>query len=78
MDDFAAIDGKKFKIDSQRLFYSLQWLHNGTPPDFHLQLVRDSREWFDSIATSLLGVLTRHSPRLCERLRAATAPGCAT
>lgn len=32
---------KKFKIEPQCLLYSLQWLHKGTPPDLHLQLVRD-------------------------------------
>jgi predicted DNA-binding transcriptional regulator YafY len=36
-------EGKKFKIDPQRLLYSLQWLHNSSPPDFHLQLVRRAR-----------------------------------
>jgi hypothetical protein len=40
VEDAAALgaDGKKFKIDAQWLLYSLQW--KGTPPDFHLQLVR--------------------------------------
>jgi hypothetical protein len=46
VQDFAAAapteEGKRFKVDPQRLLYSLQWLHNGTPPDFNLQLVRDS------------------------------------
>jgi hypothetical protein len=37
---------KKFKIEPQRLLYSLQWKHNGTPPDFHLQLVRDPQVRF--------------------------------
>jgi hypothetical protein len=31
-------NGKKFKIDLQRLLYSLLWLHNATLPEFHLQL----------------------------------------
>jgi hypothetical protein len=34
-------DAKRFKVDPQRLLYSLQWRHNATPPDPHLQLVRD-------------------------------------
>jgi hypothetical protein len=38
----------KFKIEPQRLLYSSQWLHTGTPPDFHLQLVRDPALWFDA------------------------------
>jgi hypothetical protein len=33
-------DAKRFKIEPQRLLYSLQRLHNGTPPDFQLQLAR--------------------------------------
>jgi hypothetical protein len=49
-----------FKLDPQRLLYSLQWLHKGTPPDLHLQLVRESGEWFASAATSPLGALNRH------------------
>jgi hypothetical protein len=54
--------------------YSLQWLHNGTPPDLHLQLVRDPQLWFDFVATMLLGELTRRDPQLRDRLRAATGP----
>jgi hypothetical protein len=40
VEDAAALgaDGKKFKIDPRRLLYSLQWRHNGTPPDLYLQL----------------------------------------
>jgi hypothetical protein len=69
VQDFAAIDGMKFKIDPQRLLYSLQWQHNGTPPDLHLQLVRDPATWFDIVGTRLLGALTRHDPQLCARIR---------
>jgi hypothetical protein len=43
-------EGKKFKIDPRRLLYSLQWLHNGMPPDFNLQLVRDPALWFNFVA----------------------------
>lgn len=34
MEEAAAFgrDGKKFKIEPRRLPYSLQWLHNRTPP----------------------------------------------
>jgi hypothetical protein len=71
---FAAVNGKKFKLDPQRLLYSLQWLHKGTLPDLHWQLVRESGEWFDSVATSPLGALNRHDPQLRDRLWAATAP----
>jgi hypothetical protein len=74
VQDFTAAasggEGKKFKIDPQRLLYSLQWKHNGSPPDFHLQLVRDPQLWFDFVATMLLGELKRHDPRLRETLAA--------
>jgi hypothetical protein len=66
-------DAKKFKADLQRLLYSLQWRHNATPPDPHLQLVRDPQPWFDFVATMLLGALSKHDPQLQDRLRAATA-----
>jgi hypothetical protein len=67
--DFAAVDGNKFKIDPQRLLYSLRWQRNGTPPDLHLQLARDPATWFDVVGTRLLGALTRHDPQLCDRIR---------
>jgi hypothetical protein len=51
----------------------LQWLHNGTPPDLHLQLVRDPQLWFDRVGTSLLSALMRHDPQLCDRIRALVA-----
>jgi hypothetical protein len=61
-------EGKKFKIDPQRLLYSLQWLHNSSPPDFHLQLVRDPAIWFEFVGTVLLGALKRHDPNLRAKL----------
>jgi hypothetical protein len=60
-------EGKKFKIDQQRLLYSLHWKHEGTPPDIHLRLARDPRLRFDFVATALLGALNRHDPHR-ERL----------
>jgi hypothetical protein len=42
----------------------LRWRHNGTPPDLHLQLVRDPQLWFDFGATLPLDALTRHDPQL--------------
>jgi hypothetical protein len=62
---------KKFKVDPQRLLYSLQWKHNGTPPDFHLQLATEPALWFEFVATLLLGALSKHEPGLRDRLRAA-------
>jgi hypothetical protein len=57
-------DGKKFKIVPERLLYSLQWLHNGTPPDFQLQLVRDLQFWLDAVSPALLAELSEHVPEL--------------
>jgi hypothetical protein len=75
VQDFTAAaptgEGKRFKIDPRRLLYSLQWLHNGTPPDFHLQLVRDPQLWFDAVSLALLAELSRHVPELRDQLRAA-------
>jgi hypothetical protein len=67
-------DGKKFRFVPQRLLYPLQWKHNGTPPDLHLQLVSDPQQWFDMVSLTPLAELTRHDPQLRDRLRAATAP----
>jgi hypothetical protein len=59
VQDFTAAapggEGKKFKIDPQRLLYSLQWKHSGSPPDFHLQLVKEPALWFDFVAALLFG-----------------------
>ena len=73
LQDFAAVSGRKFKIDPRRLLYSLQWQHNGKPPDLHLQLVRDPATWFDIVGTRLLGALNRHDPQVCNRIRALAA-----
>jgi hypothetical protein len=51
--------------------YSLQWCHNATPPDLHLQLVRDPARWFAGVANLLVDELKRHDPRLRETLAAA-------
>lgn len=67
--DFADINGVKFKLDPQCLLYSLQWQHNGTPPDLHLQLVCARQLWFDRVASSLFGALNRHDPHLFDALR---------
>jgi hypothetical protein len=47
------------------LLYSLQWKHNGTSPDLHLQLVRDPQRWFDMVSVTLLAALSR-GDRSCE------------
>jgi hypothetical protein len=65
------VEGERtFKFDPTRLLYSLQWLHKATPPDFHLQLLRDPREWFDAVSLTLLAELSRHDPQLRDRLSA--------
>jgi hypothetical protein len=66
VQDFSAINGKKFKIDSRRLCFSLQWLHDAHPPDFHLTLVRNPRPCCDFVATLLFGELVRHDPQYAE------------
>jgi hypothetical protein len=48
-------DAKRFKIEPQRLLYSLQWRHNGTPPGLHLQLVNNPAICFEPVANMLLG-----------------------
>lgn len=59
----------KFKIQPHGLLYSLQRLHNGTPPDLHLQL-GEPQLWFEFATTMLLCALGRHDPQLCDRLHA--------
>ena len=41
-ESFDSVQGKGFKVEPQRLVYSLQRLHKAIPPDFHLQLVRNA------------------------------------
>jgi hypothetical protein len=41
--------------------YSLQWNHNGTPPKFELQLVRDPAMWFAAVSLALLAELANTS-----------------
>jgi hypothetical protein len=45
VEDAAAIgaNAKKFKVDPQRLLYSLQWRHNATPPHLQAPLGRRRR-----------------------------------
>jgi hypothetical protein len=50
------------------MLYALRRLHNGMPPDLHLQLVKDPALWCDFVATLLLGALTKHDPSLRDRL----------
>jgi hypothetical protein len=57
-------------MDSRRQLYALQWLHNGRSPNLHLAVVREPGEWFDSVATSLLGALNRHDLGLLDALLA--------
>jgi hypothetical protein len=60
-------DAKRFKIDPQRLLYSLQWKHNCTPPDFHLSLVQDLPEqWVSAADLVLLGELRRRAPEAID------------
>jgi hypothetical protein len=74
VQDFADLpNGKKFKIDPRCLFYSLQWKHNGIPPDFHLALVKNPQLWFDFVTTMLFDALNRHDPHLFDTLRAAAS-----
>jgi hypothetical protein len=64
---------KRLKVDPGRLLYSLRWKHNATPPDLHLQLVKEPDLWFEPVANLLLEALAKHDPGLRERLQAAAA-----
>jgi hypothetical protein len=71
VQDFTAAaptgEGKRFKIDPRRLLYSLQWLHNGTPPDLHLAFVQDLPEqWIGAANLVLLGALRRRAPEAID------------
>jgi hypothetical protein len=69
--NFDAIDGKKFKLDPQRILFSLQFKHNARPPDFELTLLGDAQRWFRRVANLLLEALKCHNPRQRETLAAA-------
>jgi hypothetical protein len=56
-------DGAAFKLDPERLRYSLQWKHNGTPPDFEMVLVQNEPVgWVHTANLTLLGELRRRAP----------------
>jgi hypothetical protein len=64
VDGFDAIGGYKFKLDPQCLLYSLQWLHNGTPPDLHLALAQElPAQWVNASNLTLLSALRRGAPQ---------------
>jgi hypothetical protein len=73
VQDFTAAalvgEGRKFKLDPQRLLDSLQWKHNAAPPDLHLQVVRDPALWLDFVGATLFDALDKHDSRLFDALR---------
>jgi hypothetical protein len=69
VQDFTAAalggEGKKFKLDPQRILFSLQWLHNATPPDLHLSVAQDE-QWVSAVSLLLLGALRRCAPQAID------------
>jgi hypothetical protein len=60
-------EGKKFKIDPQRLLYSLRWRHNGLPPDYQMVLNQDEpQQWVNAVNLTLPDALRRHAPEAIE------------
>jgi hypothetical protein len=71
VSDFDGGNGKTFKLDPQRVLFSLQYKHNAVPPDFELVTLGKPDRWFGGVASLLLEELTRHDPALRETLAAA-------
>jgi hypothetical protein len=68
VENFAGRDSKKCKLNPKQILFSLQYQHNGVPPDFNLLLLGEPQRWFDAVATLLLGELNRRDPHLFDRL----------
>jgi hypothetical protein len=66
-------DTKRFKIDPDRLLYSLRWRRDAAPADLRLRLAKDPDLWLECIVNLLLEALARHDPGLRDRLQAAAA-----
>jgi hypothetical protein len=67
VDRFDAIDGVKFKLDQAGLIYSLQWKHNGHPPDLHLAFVQEvPAQWVNAASLTLLSALRRWAPQAID------------
>lgn len=45
--------GAPFRLDPDRALFVLHEQHFATPPDWHLQLVRDPRRWFNEVMASI-------------------------
>jgi len=61
---------KKFKIDPERLLYSLRWKHKGEPPDLELALIQDEPAgWVNAANLTLLGELRRRAPEAIDWAR---------
>jgi hypothetical protein len=69
VEDFTGRNGKKFKLDPQRVLFSLRWVHNAIPPDFDLLLYKEPVQWFPAVAPLLLSELNRHDSHLFDELR---------
>src|SRR5262245_29499867 len=69
------VEGERaVRIDPSRLLYSLAWPHKATPPDLHLHLVRDPRDWFDAVSLTLLNELAKHDSTFHDQLHACFSP----
>jgi hypothetical protein len=63
VERFDVIDGRKFKIDPERLVYSLQWKHKGEPPDLDLALIQPGADhWVNNANLTPLGELRHRAP----------------
>jgi hypothetical protein len=59
--------GATFRLDPQRLLYSLQWKHNAHPPDYEMVLIQDGPAGWVNIANlTLLGALRRRAPEAID------------
>jgi hypothetical protein len=59
LKNFDAIDARS-SSSTRSILFSLQWLHNGTPPDFEMVQIQDEPVgWVNTANLTLLGELRR-------------------
>jgi hypothetical protein len=53
IDAYEVDDSPKFLLDPQRKLFSVQYEHNGEPPDLHLMILQPCEQWFGEVMLTL-------------------------
>ena len=57
IDAYEVDDRKQFLLDPQRKLFSLQYEHNGEPPDLHLAILQPCEQWYGEVMLTLVMAL---------------------